>query len=79
MIKQYVWNFLSAVDRVANALTGGSPDETISSRAGKAQAAGKTWACVLCKFLDLFDKNHCKKSINNEDGDLAIIPEKDVV
>ena len=32
---KYVWNILIAIDQFFNALFGGDPDETISSRAGK--------------------------------------------
>ena len=51
-----------AYDQLLNAATGGSEDETISSRAGKLLPTTK-WACVLCKFLDFFQKDHCKNSI----------------
>ena len=50
-------------DQLMNAATGGSEDETISSRAGRLLKEGRGWACVLCKLLDVLDKNHCKKSI----------------
>lgn len=72
-MKQYLWNLLILLDETGNTLTGGDPGETISSRAGKAQAEGKRWACVLCRFLDLFQKDHCILSINNDDGSRAVI------
>jgi hypothetical protein len=34
-MKQYIWRVLLALDQLGNALTGGSEDETISSRMGK--------------------------------------------
>ena len=51
-----------AFDQFGNAMLGGSEDETISSRAGRAMEEGKRWGCVLCKFLDFFEKDHCMKS-----------------
>lgn len=50
-------------DQLGNTVTNGHEDETISSRAGRAARLNKSWACILCKFLDVFDKNHCEKSI----------------
>lgn len=52
-----------AFDQLVNAATGGSEDETISSRAGRLRKEGRGWACVLCMVLDALDKNHCDKSI----------------
>ena len=65
---QYFWNVLIAVDQLANALLGGHPDETISSRAAKAQRSGKLWGCVLCKVLHWIDRDHCEKSIELDEG-----------
>lgn len=75
MFKKYLVNLLIAIDEFANALTFGSPDETISSRAGKAMQKGKTWGCVLCKFLNLFQKDHCQLAIDKADGSRAVIPD----
>lgn len=52
-----------ALDQTANAAFGGSEDETISSRAGRAQQRGERWACVLCRVLGWLQKDHCKRSI----------------
>jgi hypothetical protein len=52
-----------AFDQLVNAATGGSEDETISSRAGRLRREGRGWACVLCWVLGALDKNHCDKSI----------------
>ena len=41
-------NFLIGFDQWANTWFGGDPQETISSRAGKAQRKGRRWAKVLC-------------------------------
>jgi hypothetical protein len=57
------WDLAIAHDQLANTAFGGDPDETISSRAGKAARNGERWACLLCRLLDRFDRNHCEKSI----------------
>lgn len=59
-IKDSYWQrCLVAFDVFCNVvLLKGQPDETISSHAGRAAALGKTWGIVLCKFLNLFQKNH---------------------
>jgi hypothetical protein len=36
---------------------------------------GKRWGCVLCRFLDLFQKDHCQLSIDKADGSRAVIPD----
>jgi hypothetical protein len=67
-MKKWGWNVLVALDQLGNALTLGDPDETISSRAGKQVKAGKWWAVALCKLLHLFDRGHCEKSIEGDEG-----------
>ena len=62
-------------DCFCNALAGGDPRETISSRAGKAMLEGREWGCVLCKFLNLFQQNHCLKSIEKNEGARAVVPD----
>lgn len=61
------WRLAIGYDQLANAAFGGSEDETISSRAGKAQQSGKRWACVLCRLLDRLDPDHCRKSIEHDE------------
>lgn len=56
------WRLAKAFDRVGNAATGGSDTETVSSRANRAKTEGRRWGCVLCKLLDIFEKDHCKNS-----------------
>ena len=51
-----------AADRMANTVFGGETRETISSRSFRGMNENvKVW-CVLCKILDIIDKDHCKKS-----------------
>lgn len=70
-MRRYAWNLLIALDQFANTVMGGDPDETISSRAGKAARKGRRWACVLCKILDCIDRRHCEKNIEADEGDPA--------
>lgn len=67
-MKRYLWNLFIALDQLANAMIGGDPDETISSRAGKAARRGRWWGCILCRLLDLLEKNHCELSIEADRG-----------
>jgi hypothetical protein len=56
------WRLAVAHDQLANAATGGSEDETISSRANRARGEGRRWGCILCKLLDSLEEDHCAKS-----------------
>jgi hypothetical protein len=57
------WRIAVAKDQSVNAARGGKEDETVSSAAGRAMQRGDRWGCVLCRWLDLFEKDHCLKSI----------------
>lgn len=49
-----------ALDEVGNAMLGGSPNETISTRVGNALLLNKPWAKPSAMFIDaLFGKGHC--------------------
>lgn len=57
-----------AVDQLINAICGGWPDETLSSRAHRRRLAGKA---RLADWLDGFfavfgDRNHCQASYESE-------------
>jgi hypothetical protein len=69
-MKRYIWNVLIAFDQFCNAvLFFGDPDETISSRMGKHLAKHDCPFCnLMCKFLNLFEKDHCIKSIEFDEG-----------
>jgi len=70
--RRYCLNNLIAWDQAANALLGGDPQETISSRAGKL-VTKEFWAYLLCLFLNRLDKHHCKKSIEPKQGSDSVI------
>ncbi|QKE74777.1 hypothetical protein HPK19_19445 [Arthrobacter citreus] len=58
----YIWNLLIALDQLMNTILGGNPDETMSSRMGK-RIDTCNFCRFMCRFLDLFQKDHCIKSI----------------
>lgn len=66
-LKKYIHNVLVGADQEANIITGGLPDETISSRSQRAADRGNPAGKAMTKFLHLFQKNHGKKA---EAGDL---------
>lgn len=69
-MKAYLWNIIIWFDQGVNVVfMRGDPDETVSSRAAKAQRKGRRWGCVLCRFMDFFDKNHCEKNIEPDEGE----------
>lgn len=73
--KGYGFNLAVAFDEFGNALTGGDPGETISSRSAKARNEGRAWGCVMCKFLNIFQTDHCDKALDPKAGANAVIPD----
>ncbi len=77
-IGKWAFNYWIAVDQLANSLTLGDPDETISSRVGKwsiAEDPGMfrdATSGALCFFLDLVDDDHCANSIEYDEGEKAV-------
>lgn len=69
----WLFNVLVSLDQLGNTLTGGDPDETISSRSAKANLAGKWWGICMCKFLDIFDSGHCQESIESDEGKNSVV------
>ena len=74
-LKKYFWNLLIAFDQGANAICGGDPDETISSRMGKWARDGKNNSGLkkpsyqIANFVvELFEKDHFAKSIEEDEG-----------
>ena len=66
----YFVRIMLSIDQFFNTITGGSEDETISSRMGKALENKKDcWFCVVtCKMLHWIDPNHCKDAIEEDEG-----------
>ena len=60
---------LIALDQLVNALAGGWPDETVSSRAWRWELAGaRSWPRKLIDGLALIfgDRDHCRESFESE-------------
>jgi len=75
MIKQYFWNILISFDQFVNTIFGGDPDETISSRMGKwardneNNSGLKKPIYIVAHFVvELFEKDHFAKSIEEDEG-----------
>lgn len=66
------WNQLIGQDQAANSMTGGDPDETISSRTGKLMDS-RPWAKALAWFLALFERDHAEKAIEEDEGDDSVV------
>ena len=67
MVWRWFWNILIALDQLGNAVLGGDPDETISSRAVKNRHT-LIWG-LLVKILDTLDPGHSARSIEEDEGD----------
>lgn len=77
---KYFWNVLIAIDQLVNTIFGGDPDETLSSRMGKWAIEGqhqkglrKVLYCVCNYVVELFEKDHFKKSIESDEGAKRIL------
>ena len=64
-----------ALDMQVNALRGGDPDETLSSWFAKAADDGLWWGRLACWVLNLFQRCHCKKALDRQQGSDAIFPD----
>lgn len=80
MKKNYFINTLIAIDQLGNAILGGDPDETISSRLGKLKLRNNgsiPWSRPISKavdyFLDKIDPNHSIDAIEPDEGKDAIL------
>lgn len=71
MLRAYLWNLFVAVDQLLNTLALGDPDETLSSRMGKASVRCKLCRAI-CRLLSRIDARHCEESIEPDEGKNAI-------
>jgi len=79
-IARYFFNQAMALDQLINAMGGGDPDESVSSRVGKIERhyVGEIpWYRPLPKFLcwglDKIDRNHCQEAIEEDEGKHAVL------
>jgi hypothetical protein len=60
----YPRRVLISFSQLLNTLLNGHPDETTSSRVGRAAMEGKRWAIVAEKIIDFFlGAGHCRDSL----------------
>jgi hypothetical protein len=72
-MKRWLLAILMALNQGINALSGGNPDETVSSRAGQAREQGSRVGAGLCEVFDWLDPrdgdspqgDHCDIAIEN--------------
>lgn len=60
---------LIAVDQLANAVLGGSADETLSARAWRAEQSGRVFGRIFRPVIDglfFWDADHCRDSFQSE-------------
>ena len=67
---------LIAVDQLINAVCGGWPDETLSSRAHRWHLSGKrSWPRKVIDALFFWDVDHCRESYESERQGRQLPPE----
>ena len=74
-MSHYLWNVLVGIDQLVNAILGGDPDETISSRCAKNQHK-PTWR-ALGAMLEFVDPGHLLRYRDDDEGGAAIYVEKE--
>ena len=57
-MKAWILDRLVALDIWINRLFNGDPQETITIRAAHSE---RYWGRILCWFLDLLDRGHCRR------------------
>ena len=82
---KWLLNILIGLDQLGNALLGGDPDETISSRLGKMKVkyGGRIpWYRPLSKLtdwgLERIDPGHSIDSIEGDEGKDAVLDKEEV-
>lgn len=66
---QWFRNVLVSADQFLNTIALGDPDETISSRLGKAAMRGSKTAHVLCHVIGwVLGPGHCNHAIEGDEG-----------
>lgn len=64
----YVRRVFIGLDQFFNAVLLGNPDETISSRVGKAARDGIWWGLLLEFVIDkVFEPGHCRAAIEEDE------------
>ena len=72
----YAVRVLIALDQLGNALLGGWPDETFSSRCWRWHRDGvRHWPRMFVDALFFWEKNHCQESYESERLRMQMPPE----
>lgn len=69
MILNYIRQNLLALDQLGNTLLGGWADETLSSRAYRADLKGRPWGRLMRPLIDsifFWQKAHCRGAYHAE-------------
>ena len=66
---------LIALDQLLNALAGGWPDETLSSRAYRLAVEGTMWPMRVIDALFCWEKGHCEQAFDSERVGRQLPPE----
>jgi hypothetical protein len=72
--QSYRLRFWRGLDRWLNAITGGDDEETISHRVARAWVRQRWWGWAMCRFLDLFDRGHCRTVLDRPNPSDATVP-----
>mgnify|MGYP000232193139 CR=1 FL=1 len=78
LLRAYAFNLFVSVDILANAIIGGDPGETVSSRAGKGKLKGQPVHTFLSRVIDLIfemlfsQEDHCVNSVQHDEGKNAV-------
>jgi hypothetical protein len=72
---RYAYNIARWLDQGINAATGGDPRQTLSSRLGRAEAAGVAWAVRACRVLGWLwrDPAHCAGAVRAADNEMEVL------
>lgn len=68
-MKTYLLNLAISLDQLANALLAGDPDETLSSRAWRAEQSGQRywgWTRRAIDALFWWQRGHCQAAYESE-------------
>jgi len=61
VLRRYAVSVALALDRLLNAVVGGSDRDTVTARAARARSCGRWWGWALCAILDRLDPGHCAR------------------
>jgi hypothetical protein len=78
--KRHLYNIGLSLSQLGNALLGGDPDESLSGRCGKGRERGSLGWTIAATLLDVawwpFERDHCRNSIERDEGAAAALGER---